>query len=211
MSVVRVRPGSASLACVGLAAASLVFGSLAATSLAATNLAAANLAAANPADGTLGATAETSAAGGRLPVNPMQGVDKTTLKAFVQRPLFSPDRALPAPPAALVYAPQPFVVPPPQPPSLQLVGVIEGTNAIAIVRNGGTTSMLHTGERVGQWRVTILPTGLRLTQGDRTVDYTLFNKGGGTSAPAFVLGGPAASVQPMRTPPSDDRTSPAHL
>ncbi len=138
--------------------------------------------------------------GGRLPINPMQSVEKAKLSAFVHRPLFSPARSLPATPAALVYTPPPFVLPPPPPPNLQLVGVIEGMNTVAVVRRGAATTLLHTGEHIGQWAVTILPTGLRLTQGDRTVDYTLFNKGGGTSAPALGLGGPAAFVQPPRTP-----------
>lgn len=148
----------------------------------------------------LGGGAALAEDGGRAPaeaspVNPMQAVEKAKLRAFAQQPLFNPARALPAI-APAFYAP-PMAAPPPQPPNLQLVGVIAGINAMAIIRDGGTTTMLHAGDHVGAWTVTILPTGLRLADGDRVFDYTLFNKGGSSTPSPGANGVPAALNTPL--------------
>lgn len=122
------------------------------------------------------------------PLNPMAGLDKGSLKAFVELPLFETSRHKPFVAPPLVYVPpppQPVVV---SPPSLRLLGVVEGAHSlVAIVHRDdtGKTETLHSGDLVGGWRVEVRPVGLRVASGDRAYEYAMF-RGGAQQGPMPV-------------------------
>ena len=121
-------------------------------------------------------------------VNPLAALDKATLKGFVEQPLFEPSRQRP-----VIATPNVYVAPPPppvvdQPPSMRLLGLVEGANSFAAVvhRNDtGKTETLRPGDRIGSWIVQIMPATLRVTSGDRAFDYALF-RGGPLQGPVAV-------------------------
>ena len=126
----------------------------------------------------LAASAGRAAAQDTVSLNPLTTLDKAALTGFVERPLFDPERRLPPPAPVLAEAP-----PPPAPvepaPSLQLLGIVHGLHDMAIVhRDGGQqTIVLHTGDKLGSWTVTVRPpVGVSLSSGDRTVDFAIFAK-----------------------------------
>lgn len=126
-------------------------------------------------------------------LNPLATMDKATLKGFVDQPLFEPTRRRPAVAAPLVYVapPPPAVVE--QPPSMRLLGLVEGEHATAaIVRRNdtGKTETLRPGDRIGSWIVLIMPAALRIMSGDRAYDYALF-RGGPLQGPVAVEPPPA--------------------
>jgi hypothetical protein len=141
------------------------------------------------------------AADGSSP-NPLRSLDKTRLKAFVEAPLFDPTRRLPPPVAVLAAPPPPPVVTTEDPPpNLHLLGVIQGAHDIAIVRRGDDpkTETLSSGDHVGPWEVTVLPTvGIRLTSGTRAFDYALFTKAGAPTDPTAVSPTDTTSAIPSR-------------
>ena len=126
-------------------------------------------------------------------LNPLAALDKSTLNGFVEQPLFEPSRHRPvvAPPYVYVAPPPPAVVE--QPPSLRLLGLVEGVHSSAAVvhRNDtGRTETLRPGDRIGSWVVLIMPASLRVMSGDRAYDYALFR------------GGPSQGPVPVENPPA---------
>ncbi len=127
-------------------------------------------------------------------LNPLASLDKTTLKGFVERPLFEPTRRppIPAAPRAGLPPPPPAVA---QPPELRLVGIVEGIHSLcAIVHRSDTnaTETLHTGDHLGAWTIEVMPGTLRVASGDRAFEYALF-RSGPRSGPTSVAPGPPAS------------------
>ena len=99
--------------------------------------------------------------------------------------MYPPPPAIVAPPP-----PSPVVTTEEPPPNLHLLGVIQGAHDIAIVRHGDDpkTETLSSGDHVGPWEVTVLPTvGIRLTSGTRAFDYALFAKVGAPTEPTAVV------------------------
>ena len=145
--------------------------------------------------------------------NPLASLDKGGLKDFVEKPLFDPSRSVPVVMPFVATAPPVYTVPPEPPPSLHLLGVIEGENAMAIARGPDMkTLMLHSGDRIGAWSVLVMPNGIRLSNGDRTSDYGLFTSGSGkgvTPGPMPSLE-PAAGVSPGLGLNIPSRSMPAH-
>lgn len=139
-------------------------------------------------------------------LNPLQVLDKATLKGFLEQPLFDPSRRLPpvARAAVVVVARSapPSVEPP---PVLHLLGVIHGQRDMAIVHrdNDEKTVVLHTGDLLGAWRVTVLPpVGVRLRDGDRAFDYALFGKTGASAGPVPVATDPGVEGSPALLTPA---------
>lgn len=129
-------------------------------------------------------------------INPLRALDKASFKSFVERPLFDPARRLPPPFAAMVS--QPAAAPPEPPPNVHLLGVIQGKIDLAIVGQDGNTKtqMLSSGDHIGDWQVTVLPSvGLRLRNAERVVDYGLFDKGNAMSQPI------ASGIEAISPPP----------
>jgi hypothetical protein len=126
------------------------------------------------------AGAQTSPDMPSMPLNPLRSIEKSSLVGFRQRPLFNPSREEPPEPAAapVIAAPPPATLAPPAPPPhLSLIGIIHGDHDIAVVRVNGApgTTLLATGDHVGDWAVTIVPPlGLRLKDGERILDFGLF-------------------------------------
>ena len=109
--------------------------------------------------------------------NPLAALDKATLKGFVEQPLFEPSRQRPVAPTPYVYVAPPMPAVVEQPPSLRLLGLVEGAHSlVAVVRRNetGRTETLRPGDRIGGWVVQITPASLRVVSGDRAFDYALF-------------------------------------
>lgn len=145
-------------------------------------------------------------------LNPLKALDKATLKGFLEQPLFDPARRLPPVVSApAVAAAAPVAAPPEPPPTLHLLGVIHGLRDIAIVHrdNDRKTVILHTGDRVGAWKVTVLPSaGVRLRNGDRAFDYALFAKPGAGVGPVAAEPEPDFGGLPgVSTPTMDARNA----
>ena len=111
-------------------------------------------------------------------LNPLASLDKRTLKGFVGKPLFESSRHSPT-----VTAPVAKVLPPPPPPrvepppSLRLIGIVEGAHWLAAIvhRNDtGKTETLRPGDHIGTWTVEVRPAALRMVSGDRAFDYAMF-------------------------------------
>ena len=85
-----------------------------------------------------------------------------------------------------------------QPPSLRLLGLVEGANSFAAVvhRNDtGKTETLRPGDHIGGWIVQIMPATLRGVSGERAFDYALF-RGGPMQGPVPVERTPPPFVAP---------------
>lgn len=129
--------------------------------------------------------------------NPLAALDKATLGSFVEKPLFEPSRHRPVVAATPVYVAPPPIPVVEQPPSLRLLGLVEGTRLSAAVvhRNDtGRTETLHPGDHIGPWVVEIMPAVLRMVNGDRAFDYALF-RGGPQQGPTAVEG-PSSFLAP---------------
>ena len=133
-----------------------------------------------------------------LSLNPMTSYPKAKLKSFVEAPLFDPSRRLP--PAPVAFQPMQPALAVEQPPALQLIGVIQGANAVAIVRNAGKTDVLHTGDHLGGWTVEVLPLGLRVRSGLRVYDYAMFKLRGQAGPLAVEPTAALAATQPAIEP-----------
>ena len=128
-------------------------------------------------------------------LNPLAALDKTTLKGFVERPLFEPSRRPPIVAPLAEPPPSPAAV---QPPTLRLVGIVEGSRSLrAIVHRAdiNVTETLQTGDHLGAWTIKVMPGTLRLASGDRAFDYAMF-RDGAKSGPI-----PVAPVPPTSDPP----------
>ena len=109
--------------------------------------------------------------------NPLAALDEGSLSSFLERPLFEVSRRRPIvapllPPSA---PPPPVIVE--KPPSLRLLGLVEGAHtAMAVVHRDdtGKTETLRSGDRVGAWIVEVLPAALRVTNNGRVIDFALF-------------------------------------
>lgn len=145
--------------------------------------------------------ARSVAASGEGPpsLNPMAAFPKAELKAFVNAPLFDPTRRLPPPAPAMPVLPPPVVATVEQPPAVELVGVIQGAQPEAIVQDGGRTTVLHTGDRLGNWFAEVLPTVLRLHSGLRAYDYAMFQVNGHSGPLAVDSDAAIAAEQPPVT------------
>lgn len=117
-------------------------------------------------------------------LNPLSALGADSLSAFRDRPLFTPSRRAPQPPAAVEPEPEQeaetATAPPPAPqPNLRLAGVIEGPEeTVAVVEDMGsnTVSQLRLGDMLDGWLVTAIdPSSLRLTLGEQEGEYRLFD------------------------------------
>ena len=138
-------------------------------------------------------------------LNPLKSLDPAALAGFVEKPLFDPARALPPPPPPPIVTE--MVAPPPPvepPPALQLVGIVHGRRDMAIVHQNGAdkTMILRNGEKIGSWTVLVRPpVGVSLRSGERTVDFTIFGKGGLAAPPPPAA--PVAVGQMIRRAPDE--------
>ena len=134
-------------------------------------------------------------------LNPLRRLGIDQFNAFVVAPLFDPARQLPLVSSA---ASIPALISDEPPPALHLIGIIHGAQDVAVIRSDddGKTTMLSTGEHLGPWQVTVLPTiGMQLKNGARAYEYTLFATAGASPMPVVIPGtnsGVAASN--LRTP-----------
>lgn len=139
-------------------------------------------------------------------LNPLALLDKRSLDAFRNLPLFTPSRRRPAPPpkiaarAVSTAAPPPPAAPP-EPPELSLAGVAIGPEgSIAVVQELGESRVqrLRLGDQVGGWLVTAIePEGMKITLDDREHQYRLFQK---KEASAASGADPDEEVAPRKTP-----------
>lgn len=113
--------------------------------------------------------------------NPVQLQTLDELSVTRERPLFAPTRRPPpksvAPVANRVEPPPP----PAPPPSLVVLGIIsengEGSAAVRSADKGSKVLRVRTGDDVGGWKIErIEPRRLVLTQGERSVDFTMFSQ-----------------------------------
>lgn len=109
--------------------------------------------------------------------NPLPVGSLADLTASRERPLFSPGRRPPAPPAV---ADAEQIQAPPEPPALLFFGVVTDQNgARAIVRSdaSGPVKSIRVGEDVSGWTVeTIEPRHLTLTREGRSAAFALFDR-----------------------------------
>jgi Type II/IV secretion system protein len=120
---------------------------------------------------------------GAVPANPLATQPLDGLSATRDRPLFSSNRRPPPPPVALAPAP---ALPPP-PPNVAFLGVVmDGSEAIAVVRArpSGEFTRVQIGDDVGGWKVSqIAERRLVLSLEGRFATFTLFS-GEGAKQPA---------------------------
>jgi len=103
--------------------------------------------------------------------NPLASLDKSSLKDWVERPLFAPSRKRP-PPTAAAQGPAPVAGAKPLPPSYELMGVVlDSGRAIALLRkkSDGTSFRVQVGDMLGGWQVSkVEPRAVVLVRGDGT-------------------------------------------
>ena len=127
--------------------------------------------------------------------NPLAALAPATLKAFVEQPLFEPSRRPPAVAQPYVYVAPPAPVVVEQPPSLRLIGLVESAHSfVAVVHHNGKTETLHSGDRIGSWKVQVMTANLRVISGDLAFDYRLF--AGERSQGPEAVQMPSAPVMP---------------
>jgi hypothetical protein len=133
-----------------------------------------------------------------VPANPLVMQPLDGLSATRDRPLFSPSRRPPPPPVAVVREP---ALPPP-PPNVAFLGVVmDGSEAIAVVRArpSGAFTRVQIGDDVGGWKVSqIAGRQLVLSLEGRFATFTLFS-GEGTNQPAG--GNPISKSVPRQNQP----------
>lgn len=130
--------------------------------------------------------------------NPLATIDRATLNAFVEKPLFELSRRQPVvePPHVYVAPPAPTLVE--QPPSLRLLGLVESRQSIfaLVYRNDKRkTETMRSGDRIGSWVVQITTANLRVVSGNRAFEYKLF-RGDPSKGPVAVQMLPPALVTP---------------
>ena len=126
--------------------------------------------------------------------NPLASLDKATLKDFAAKPLFEPSRHPPVVAAPIVAVPSrsPMAE---QPPSLRLIGIVEGARSLAAIvhRNDtGKTETMRQGDHIGTWTIEVMPASLRVVSGDRAFDYAMF-RGSLRQGPTAAARDPGAS------------------
>jgi hypothetical protein len=112
--------------------------------------------------------------------NPLAAQSMDGLSVTIDRPLFSPSRRPPAPPAPLPHAEQVVAppAPPPSPPNLVLYGiVIDGESARAVVRVADNKILrAQIGDDIEGWKVSqIEGRKVVLSLDGRFATFTLFN------------------------------------
>ncbi|HET6374659.1 MAG TPA: hypothetical protein VFF88_01285, partial [Methylocella sp.] len=113
--------------------------------------------------------------------NPLWSVPLSALTATRERPVFSPSRRAPQPPAepepVADAAPPPPPPPEPETPSLTLMGtVINEPESLAIIHDDktNTTVRVHTGESVSGWvLVSVEPGTMTLEKNSQTATVTM--------------------------------------
>lgn len=116
----------------------------------------------------------------RLHLNPLNALKRSDLKAFKEKPLFTPSRQAPPAPARRAD-PVPATAAPVQleEPKVLLTGVIEGTMApVAILQHAGSSAAtpVRVGDHVDGWLVaTIDSLSVLLKDGSRIREYRLFD------------------------------------
>lgn len=113
--------------------------------------------------------------------NPVELQPLQQLSATTEHPLFSPTRRPPPKPVAPVARQEPPPAPPP-PPSVVVLGIVsengDGRAAIRAGGNGDKVVRVRTGDDVSGWKVErVEPRRLVLTQGERSIDFALFDGG----------------------------------
>jgi general secretion pathway protein N len=147
--------------------------------------------------------------------NPLEAQSLDRLSATRERPLFSPTRrpTPPPPPPPPESAPVAVV---PQPPNVQLFGiVIDDEGARAIVRAGSEkVGRVQIGDDVGGWKVAqIEGRRLVLSLDGRFATFTLFSNDSGQQAPrdagseAGHITDESPSTPPKSTPPASENQS----
>ena len=128
-----------------------------------------------PSPVPLASPAPFAQATGGEPANPLASLDKESLDAMVERPLFAPSRHRPPPPSTAAMAPEPAAAPPPPkpaPPSYILLGVLkDGDRAIALLRNrsDGRNFRVEVGDMIGGWQIAAVgPVSVMLKRADGT-------------------------------------------
>jgi hypothetical protein len=139
---------------------------------------------AGPADGQAGAPL----------ANPLASRPLAVLSATRDRPLFAPSRRPPPPSSAPVV--RPVEATPVPPPGVVLLGIVtQADGARAMVRTEASDKVVRArlGDEIGGWKVTqIEPRRLTLSNDDRSVSFSLFDRMGAKSAARGV---------PARSPP----------
>ena len=123
--------------------------------------------------------ADAPSTNGAVANNPVQLQPLQQLNATTEHPLFSPTRRPPPKPVAAVARQEP-PPPPPPPPSVVVLGIVsengDGRAAIRAGGNGDKVIRMRTGDDVSGWKVErVEPRRLVLTQGERSVDFGLFD------------------------------------
>jgi hypothetical protein len=132
-------------------------------------------------------------------LNPLHALPKDGLRGFRERPLFSPTRTEPQAAPREAAAPATAMPSEEPPPDFRLVGIVSGAETLAVIRVGSDakTTTVATGDTVGAWTVTVLPDGVRLVAGTRTVAVDLFTPKSAPPAsgppPASPAGNPLAA------------------
>jgi hypothetical protein len=141
--------------------------------------------------------------------NPLEAQPLDRLSATRERPLFSPTRRpIPPPPPPSPEAAPVAVVP--QPPNVQLFGiVVDDEGARAIVRSGAEkVDRVQIGDDIGGWKVSqIEGRRLVLSLDGRFATFTLFSNDNGQQTPrnpeqAATQAGPVTNQTPS-TPQAD--------
>jgi hypothetical protein len=124
--------------------------------------------------------------GGAAFPSPLAAQPLDRLSATRERPLFSPTRRRPAPPAPIVLAPEP-PPPPPPPPDVALFGIVmDGDEARAVVRASPADKIMRVriGDDIGGWKVSqIEGRRLVLSLDDRIATFTMFTGNSANGAP----------------------------
>jgi hypothetical protein len=150
-----------------------------------------------------GAAAQDAPPSYAVHLNPLSSLRPSDLRAFKERPLFTPSRAPPpvaqAVPEVAAAPPAPVEEPAPE---VRLAGVIHGAaQVMAILQrtNGGGRSTVRVGDLVDGWTVTAIePSGIRLASGSRERAYGLFARGASSeeTPDRGAAGGPRQRPRP---------------
>ena len=140
--------------------------------------------------------------------NPLEAQPLDRLSATRERPLFSPTRRpIPPPPPPPVEAAPVAVVP--QPPNVQLFGIVmDDEGARAIVRSGTEkVDRVQIGDDIGGWKVAqIEGRRLVLSLDGRLATFTLFSDDNGQQTPRDA--GPQADPVTNQSPSTPQASAP---
>jgi len=141
--------------------------------------------------------------------NPLEAQPLDRLSATRERPLFSPTRrpTPPPPPPPPEAAPVAVV---PQPPNVQLFGiVVDDDGARAIVRSGAEkVDRVQIGDDIGGWKVSqIEGRRLVLSLDGRLATFTLFSDDNGQQTPRDAQADPVTNQSPSTPQAGDPRAT----